>query len=153
MKPHAALLALALALASMLGACTLRPPISGEERAIDSTTLAPELAPGMAAAAPFCLHVRYHNAFFVAMSDTRADAWVTEGTCASAGARRQVDTVRLSWRHDWYDTQKTRQCQNTDVCSNNDANVIEGRNIRCVAANAQQGNQVAFITTDQAACH
>jgi len=135
----------------MLSACTLRPPVSGEERAIDSATLSPDLAQGLVSA-PFCLHVRYHNAFFVAMSDTRADAWVTEGACATAGARRQVDAVRLSWRHDWYPTQNTRQCLNTDNCSNNDANVIEGRNIRCASAQARHGNQTAFISTDQALC-
>lgn len=151
MKPIASLFAVALA--AMLSACTLRPPVSGEERAIDSTALAPELVQGVAAAAPFCLHVRYHNAFFVVMSDTRVDAWVTEGACATAGARRQVDAVRVSWRNDWYDTQDTHQCTQSDVCSVNDANLIAGRNIRCASAHARHGNQVAFISTDQSACH
>jgi hypothetical protein len=151
MKPIAAPI-LALALATALSACTLRPPVSGEERAIDSATLTPELAQGVVAA-PFCLHVRYHNAFFVAISDTRADAWVTDGSCATEGARRPVDAVRVTWRNDWYDTQDTRQCMQTDFCSVNDANVAPGRNIRCASAQARHGNQVAFITTDQGICH
>lgn len=150
MKPIAVLLAIPLA--SVLCACTLRPPVSGEERAIDSTPLPAELMQGLLEK-PFCLHIRYHNAFFVAMSDTRVEAWVTDGTCATAGARRQVDALRLSWRNDWYDTQNTRQCLQTDICSVNDANVIEGRNIRCASAQARHGDQMAFISTDQTVCH
>jgi hypothetical protein len=48
--------------------------------------------------------------------------------------------------------QGTRQCLDTDTCIVNEQHVIEGRNIRCASAQARQGNQTAFITTDQAVC-
>jgi hypothetical protein len=142
---------LLLACTMALAACTLRPPVSGEERMADSTTLTPDLAQGTAP--PFCLHLRYHNAFFVTMSDARTEAWVTEGRCDAQGGRRMVEAIRLSWWNDWHDTQNNRQCLNTDNCSINDTNVIVGQNIRCASAQARHGNQVAFITTDEAVCH
>lgn len=143
--------ALTIPLLSLLAACTLRPPMSSETHMVDSVSLTPEIAQGVLAA-PFCLHLRYNNQFFVAYSDNRVDAWVTDGACATQGARRTVDSVRLSWRHDWYDTQQTRQCIQTDGCRIDDQNVIEGRNVRCASAQARAGNQTAFVTTDQALC-
>lgn len=139
-------------LSALLSACTLRPPLSGEERTIDSVTLAPDLVQG-AVAQPFCLHLSYHNTFFVVGSDNRTEAWITDGPCATPGPKRAVESLRLSWWNDWYDSQQTRQCLQSDVCSVNDQNAVEGRNIRCASAQARQGNQTAFITTDQAVCH
>ena len=152
MKPSAVLAFLSLAAATLLSACALRPPFSSEEREVESATLAPDLAQGVTAT-PFCLHLRYHNAFFVVASDSRTEAWVTEGACASKGGRRAVETLRLSWWQDLYDTQRTRQCLQTDRCDINEQNAIEGRNTRCASAQATQGNQSAFITTDQNVCH
>ncbi|TAK85761.1 MAG: hypothetical protein EPO09_20075 [Aquabacterium sp.] len=141
------------ALAGALTACTLRPPESSEELMVDSMTLTPELAQGITAK-PFCLHLRYSNEFYVAYSDSRTEAWITEGRCDSAKAdKRRVDGIRLSWWNDWYDTQTNRQCLDTDACRMNDQNVVEGRNIRCASAQARDGNQTAFITTDHAVCH
>jgi hypothetical protein len=152
MRPLLLLLS-AAALASTLAGCTLRPPESGEEHMIDSVTLTPELAQGITAK-PFCLHLRYSNEFYVAYSDSRTEAWVTDGRCDSAPAdKRRVDGIRLSWWNDWYDTQTNRQCLNTDGCRMNDQNVVEGRNIRCASAQARDGNQTAFVTTDHAVCH
>jgi len=142
---------LSIALLTLLCACTLRPPMSSEEHMIDSVSLTPEIAQGVIAT-PFCLHLRYNNQFFVAYSDNRTEAWVTDGACATPGARRPVDSVRLSWRYDWYDTQQTRQCMQTDGCRIDEQNVVEGRNVRCAAAQARAGNQTAFVTTDQAFC-
>lgn len=90
----------------------------------------------------------------MAYSDSRTEAWITDGLCGSTGgARRPVESLRLSWRNDWYDTQTNRQCLQTDSCRMNDQNVIEGRNIRCASAQARDGNQAAFLTTDHAVCH
>lgn len=152
MRPLLPTLTLA-ALACALAACTLRPPESSEELMVDSVTLTPELAQGITAK-PFCLHLRYSNEFYVAYSDSRTEAWVTEGRCDSAKAdKRRVDGIRLSWWNDWYDTQTNRQCLDTDACRMNDQNVVEGRNIRCASAQARDGNQTAFLTTDNAVCH
>lgn len=139
-------------LSTVLAACTLRPPMSSEEHMVDSASLSPELAQGVVAT-PFCLHLRYSNQFFVAYSDARTEAWITDGTCATNGARRAVDSLRLSWRDDWYDTQNTRQCLQTDACRINEQNVIEGHNVRCASAQARAGNQTAFVSTDQARCY
>ena len=138
--------------AALLSACALPEPYSEAEVAVDSVTLATELAQGVEAA-PFCLHLRYDNAYFGVASESSAEAWVTEGSCKEPGARRQVDNVRVSWRHDYQDIQATRQCVDTDRCRNHDQHIIEGRNIRCASAQARQGNQTAFVTTDQAYCH
>ncbi len=152
MRPLLPTLTLA-ALACALTACTLRPPESSEELMVDSVTLAPELAQGIVAK-PFCLHLRYSNEFYVAYSDSRTEAWVTEGRCDSAKAdKRRVDGIRLSWWNDWYDTQTNRQCLDADACRMNDQNVVEGRNIRCASAQARDGNQTAFLTTDHTVCH
>lgn len=156
MTPHSKtrlLPAPALALAVlMLPACALREPYSSEQRAIDSVTLSPPLAQGVEAA-PFCLHLRYNNAFFAIASESRTEAWVTDGPCHTPGAKRVVDTLRVSWRHDFQDARGTRQCHDTDTCIANEQHVIEGRNIRCASAHARHGNQTAFVTTDQAICH
>jgi hypothetical protein len=148
-KPSLALLMTASAL--LLTACALPQPYSSEERAVDSVTLAPTIAQGVEAA-PFCLHLRYNNAYFAVASESRTEAWITEGTCSQTGAARKVDTLRISWRHDFYDSQMTRQCVDTDRCVANLQHVLEGRNIACASAQARQGNQTAHITTDQAAC-
>lgn len=153
-SPHPLLaLATVAALAASLAACTLRPPVSSQELMIDSVTLDPALAQGVTAK-PFCLHLRYSNEFYVAYSDSRTEAWITEGACSDPnGAKRAVEGLRLSWWNDWYDTQTNRQCLQTDACRMNDQNVIEGRNIKCASAQARDGNQTAFLTTDHAACH
>lgn len=149
----AAILPALAALSAGLAACTLRPPSSSEELMIDSVTLAEPLAQGVTAK-PFCLHLRYTNEFYVAYSDSRTEAWVTEGPCSDANAaKRSVEGLRLSWWNDWYDTQTNRQCLQTDACRMNDQNVIEGRNIKCASAQARDGNQTAFLTTDHAVCH
>lgn len=146
-------LALSMVCLTALGACTLRPPSSSEELMVDSTSLSPELAQGVVAK-PFCLHLRYANDFYVAYSDSRTEAWVTEGRCDDAQAtKRAVERLRVSWWNDWYDTQSNRQCTQTDACRMNDQNVVEGRNIRCASAQAHDGNQIAFLTTNQAVCH
>lgn len=119
---------------------------------VDSVSLRTDLAQGVTGQ-PFCLHLRYSNEFYVAYSDSRTEAWVTEGSCASNGARRPVEGLRVSWWNDWYDTQRNRQCLRTDSCRMNDQNLVEGRNIRCASAQARDGNQSAFITTDQTVCH
>lgn len=155
MKLRPALVMCALAIPALLSftACTLRPPASSEELMIDSVTLTPDLAQGVTGK-PFCLHLRYSNEFYVAYSDSRTEAWITDGQCSeTGGARRPVESLRLSWRNDWYDTQTNRQCLQTDTCRMNDQNVIEGRNIRCASAQARDGNQTAFLTTDHAVCH
>jgi hypothetical protein len=137
---------------ALTAGCALRPPASSEELTIDSVALSQELAQGVTAA-PFCLHLRYANVFYIAYSDTRTEAWVTDGRCASNGARREVEGLRLSWLHDWKDTRVTRQCLHTDTCRINEQHIVEGRNIRCAAAQARDGNQTAFASTNQAACH
>jgi hypothetical protein len=156
MKPFAppakAAFAITIVAAMLVSACALREPYNHDERAVDSVSLAPALAQGLETA-PFCLHLRYDNAFFAVASESRTEAWITEGSCGQAGAKRQVETLRISWRHDFYDHQLTRQCLDTDRCLNNDQHVVEGRNIRCASAQARQGNQTAFVTTDQAVCH
>lgn len=150
MKPR--LVLVVTGLVASLAACTLRPPASSEELLVDSVSLRTDLAQGVTGQ-PFCLHLRYSNEFYVAYSDSRTEAWVTEGSCASNGARRPVEGLRVSWWNDWYDTQRNRQCLRTDSCRMNDQNLVEGRNIRCASAQARDGNQSAFITTDQTVCH
>lgn len=152
MKPLFYLLTAATVATASLQGCALREPYSSEERAIDSVTLAPTLAQGVETA-PFCLHLRYNNAFFAVASESRTEAWVTEGRCSESGRQRQVDFLRISWRHDFQDARATRQCADTDRCIANEQHVIEGRNIRCASAQARHGNQTAFVTTDQAVCH
>lgn len=151
--PSLRLLLVTLGLPTLLAACTLRPPASAEELMVDSVTLSPALAQGVVAK-PFCLHLRYSNDFYVLYSDNRTEAWITDGPCSDAqGARRRVAHIRLSWWHDWYDTQSNRQCLDHDICRMNDTQVIEGRNIRCASAQARDGNQTAFLTTDHTRCH
>jgi len=149
--PRPAALLAALLATALLSACALPWPYSQAEVAVDSVTLAPELAQSVTAP-PFCLHLRYDNAYFAIASESSAEAWITEGRCADAGPARQVDTLRVSWRHDYQDAQGTRQCLDTDRCRNHDQHIVDGRNIRCASAQARQGNQTAFVTTDHAAC-
>lgn len=138
---------------SALTACALRPPASSEELTADSQALPLSVVAGGVVSPPFCLHVLYRNTFYAIVSDNRAEAWVTDGSCASQGARRVVNGIRLSWRHDApWDTQSNRQCLRTDTCRNHEQNVIEGKNIRCAAARVSEGNQTAFISSDQTAC-
>jgi hypothetical protein len=146
---HPLLIAL---LAGLLSACTLRPPKSAEEQMVDSVTLSPDVARGVVAPA-FCLHLRYSNTFLVGFSDSRTEAWVTDGRCASKGARRELESIRVSWWYDWDDTQSTRQCLQADGCRVNEQNALIGRNVRCASAQAHEGNQTAFVTTDHAVCH
>ncbi len=136
----------------MLAGCMLRPLHSGKETQIDSIISAKDVAVGIAAK-PFCLHVRFRNHFFPAYSDDLAEAWVTDGTCASKGPPRAVSVMRLSWWYDWKDTQSNRQCMATDRCSAPEEHVLVGLNIHCVAAHAVDGPNSAFITTNQAVCH
>jgi hypothetical protein len=143
---------LSIVLGGALAACTLRPPQSAEEHMVDSLTLPGNLTRGVVAA-PFCLHLRYSNAFYVGYSDSRTETWVTDGSCASKGARRALESVRVSWWYDWDDTQSNRQCLNADGCRINEQNAIMGRNIRCASAQAHEGNQTAFVSTDHAVCH
>lgn len=145
---------LALGMVLALSACTLRPPHSSEEFTADSQSLPPSVVAGGVVSPPFCLHIRYRNTFYGLYSDTRAEAWTTEGPCASTGARRVVDKLLLGWRHDapWDTQQQQRQCMRTDVCSNHAQDVIEGKNMRCVMARATDGNQSAYLSSDQTAC-
>lgn len=136
-----------------LTACTVRPPVSSEEKMVDSisTTQGPVSGPP---AAPFCLHVRYANTFWAAYSTNQAEAWVTAGKCADKGTEaRPVPHLRLTWHNDWYDKRESRSCPSTDRCVNSERNVLEGHNIHCVAASAQDGDQTAFVTTDLVQCH
>lgn len=149
---HTPLIALLMIAAALMSACALPEPYSSEERAVDSITLAPALAQGVEAA-PFCLHLRFNNAYFAVASESRTEAWVTDGRCNEAGASRDVESLRISWRHDFQDAQATRQCLHAARCLANELRAVEGRNIRCASAQARHGNQTAFITTDQSRCH
>jgi hypothetical protein len=141
----------ALLPALALSACALRPMSSDEVHTVDSITLTPDLVQGVSAE-PFCLHLRHQNSFAVVRSVNQAEAWVTSGTCQSAGKPVAVDAIRVTLRFDWYDTQTTRQCLQTERCVFHEQHVGEGRHIRCASAQARQGNQTAFISTDQAWC-
>jgi hypothetical protein len=135
-----------------LAGCTVLQPQSAEELKVDSLTLRGELTRGVVAA-PFCLHLRYTNAFWVAYSDAVTEAWVTDGSCASQGARRAVDAVRLGWWQDGDTVQLNRQCLRAEGCRVSEQNLVVGRHIRCASAVAQEGNQTAFLTTNHNACH
>lgn len=150
-RPSLFALLCATSLVACLNGCTLRPVERTEEMAIDSSALGPELSQAQATA-PFCLHLRYGNTFAVAYSHNRREAWVTDGSCASKGAPRVVEALRVNWKLDWYDTQHTRACMGSDRCAIEERNIIEGRNIGCASAAARVGNQTAFLSTDTARC-
>jgi hypothetical protein len=165
------LTAAALACCALLSACVLRPPQSSEETMVDSVIPGDAVGAGITGK-PFCLHLRYRNHFFSAYSDSRVEAWVTDGSCtppppvaatspasaavastALAPAKRQVGTLRIGWWYDWEDHQKNRQCMATDHCEVDAQNVILGRHIRCAVAQVADGPYTAFVTTDITVCH
>jgi hypothetical protein len=139
-----------LAVAAPLSGCAIYPLDAAQEVEVDSIALAPRLTYGVVAT-PFCLHLKYQNGFKVVYSDHQAEAWVTDGSCASKGARRKLETLALSWRYDTY-TQQDKFCGNADTCTMNEHRILEGRLLQCVSARAREGDQSAFISTDQAAC-
>jgi hypothetical protein len=142
----------AVALGLLGSGCMLRPPQSSEETMVDSQMPGDQVGAGLSGK-PFCLHLRYRNHFFPMYSDARAEAWVSDGTCASKGPARPVGTLRLSWWHDWQDAQNNRQCLQSSRCGIDEQHIVLGRNIRCAATQATDGPHTAFITTDQAVCH
>ena len=140
------------ALAGGLGGCTLRPLYQEQVQHIDSVTLNHESTAGVGGT-PFCLHLRHGNGFFVAYSRNRVEAWVTDGRCAEQGPARVVDAIRLNWRADLRDAQEGRQCMQTERCTHTEDNVVEGKFFRCATAAARQGNQTAYISSDEARCN
>jgi len=137
---------------SLLGsACTLPPIQQKDELRVDSITLAPKFV-GAAESPPFCLHLRLVGGFYVAYSERQVESWVTEGRCDSDGAPRAVDQLRMNWRFQGYDTQRSRQCANATGCRSQERDIVEGHALRCASAVAQQGNQTAFLTTDVVGC-
>ena len=149
----ASVLALALLGAALsLGGCTLRPFTQQHETQIDSVTLSDAATAGVGGR-PFCLHLRHGNQFYVAYSQNRVEAWVTDGRCADKGPERAVDAIRLNWRADLRDSQDGRQCMQTERCTHTENNVVEGRFFRCATAAARQGNQAAYISSDEVRCN
>jgi len=154
--PHLRLASIAsagtvLALGLLGSACTLPPVQQKDELRTDSVTLAPRHV-GAAESPPFCLHLRMIGAFYLAYSERQVESWVTEGRCDSEGAPRAVNQVRINWRFQGYDTQRSRQCTNATGCRSQERDIVEGHALRCASAVAQQGNQTAFVTTDAVAC-
>jgi len=167
---------------ALLSACVLRPPQSSEETMVDSVIPGDAVGAGVTGR-PFCLHLRYRNHFFSAYSDSRVEAWISDGSCTASAnmpasasaeassaasapasplaraasatlpAKRQVGTLRIGWWYDWEDHQKNRQCLATDRCDIDAQNLILGRNIRCAVAQATDGAYTAFVTTDVTGCH
>jgi len=135
-----------------LGGCTLRPIYQEQVQHIDSVTLGTEATAGVGGT-PFCLHLRHGNGFFVAYSRNRVEAWVTDGRCTDQGPARVVDAIRLNWRADFRDAQEGRQCMQTERCTHTEDNVVEGKFFRCATAAARQGNQTAYISSDEARCN
>lgn len=135
-----------------LTGCTVRPMHQQREMQIDSVTLSVEATAGVSGT-PFCLHLRHNNEFFVAYSRNQVEAWVTDGRCTDNGPERAVDAIRLNWRADLRDSQEGRQCMQTGRCTHTENNVIEGKFFRCVTAAARQGNQAAYISSDEARCN
>lgn len=140
-----------LALACLVGACTVPPLRSAEALRVDSVTLADRHNGGVGGT-PFCLHLRFKGAFFVALSEREVEAKVTDGRCDSNGAPRTVDQLRIRWRFVGYDTQRSRQCISTATCGSLERDVIEGHALRCASAIAQHGNQTAFVSSDVVGC-
>ena len=139
-------------LALNLAGCTLRPVYQEQETRIDSVTLSTAATAGVGGT-PFCLHLRHGNGFFVAYSRNRVEAWVTDGRCADQGPVRAVDAIRLNWRADFRDAQEGRQCMQTERCTHIEDNVVEGKFFRCATAAARQGNQSAYISSDETRCN
>ncbi len=81
------------------------------------------------------------------------EAWVTDGRCTDKGPERAVDAIRLNWRADLRDAQEGRQCMQTERCTHTENNVIEGKFLRCATAAARQGNQTAYISSDEVRCN
>jgi hypothetical protein len=135
----------------LLGGCSLYPlsPVT-QELQVDTVALAPRLTYGVSST-PFCLHLRYRNDFKVVYSQHEVEAWATDGACAAKGARRHIETLALSWRYDGY-TQQDKLCGSADTCTMADQRLIEGRLIQCVSARARDGDQSAFLSSDQANC-
>ncbi len=140
-----------LALSCLGSACTVPPMQRADELRVDSITLAPQYSGGVSSP-PFCLHLRFTGQFYVAYSERQVESWITEGRCDSEGAPRAVDQLRMNWRFQGYDTQRSRQCMNATGCRSQERDVIEGHALRCASAMAQQGNQTAFLTTDVVGC-
>jgi hypothetical protein len=147
-----ALAALCVVALATLNGCTLRPLWQQHETQIDSVTLSDAATAGVGGR-PFCLHLRHSNQFFVAYSQNLVEAWVTDGRCADKGPERAVDGIRLNWRADLRDSQEGRQCMQTERCTHTEKNVVEGKFFRCATAAARQGNQAAYISTDEARCY
>jgi len=154
-RSRAAWLATLLAVGSMaasLSGCTVRPMHQQLEMQVDSVTLGIEATAGVGGT-PFCLHLRHNNEFFVAYSRNQIEAWVTDGRCTDNGPERTVDAIRVNWRADLRDSQEGRQCMQTGRCTHTENNVIEGKFFRCVTAAARQGNQAAYISSDEVRCN
>src|SRR6218665_357502 len=135
-----------------LTGCTLRPMHQQSEVQIDSVTMSLEATAGVTGT-PFCLHLRHDNEFFVAYSRNKAEARVTDGRGTDNGPERSVDGIRLNWRADFRDSQEGRQCMQTGRCTHTENNVLEGKFFRCATAAARQGNQAAYISSDEARCN
>lgn len=140
-----------LALACLGSACTVPPMQRADELRVDSITLAPQHSGGVSSP-PFCLHLRFKGQFYVAFSERQVESWITEGRCDSEGAPRAVDQLRMNWRFEGYDTQRSRQCMNATGCRSQERDIVEGHALRCASAMAQQGNQTAFVSTDTVGC-
>lgn len=136
---------------TLVAGCALRPPQSSETQHIDSVTLHNDLVKGIGGK-PFCLHLRYTNRYWGLYSDTRAESWATDGPCSSEGAPRPVETLRLSWWFDWHDAAEHRQCLSSDACRTHTQHVVLGRHIHCASAQARDGNQTAFLSTNHQQC-
>lgn len=141
----------ALVLSLLGSACTLPPMQQKDELRADSVTLLSKHI-GAAESPPFCLHLRLAGAFYLAYSERQVESWVTEGRCEGDGAPRAVSQLRMNWRFDGYDTQRSRQCTNATGCRSQERDIVEGHALRCASALAQQGNQTAFVTTDAVGC-
>lgn len=150
MSRHLAPILIAMSLGLALGGCALYPLDAAQELQVDAVTLAPKLSYGVTAT-PFCLHLRHHSGFKVVYSEHAVEAWATDGSCATKGARRSIDTLALSWRYDSY-PQQDKLCGNADTCTMADKRIIEGRMIQCVSARARDGDQSAFLSSDLARC-
>ncbi|MBP7566057.1 MAG: hypothetical protein KA795_08620 [Burkholderiaceae bacterium] len=143
-------LATAFVAVMLVSGCANRQPSSAEIR-IQSTPAPGALAVG-STPAPFCLHIRYANAYeFGVMTHNDAQAWVMDGDCATAGARRAVAAIDLRWRYQ-YDSTGSQGCVATDSCAIADRNYGEGRRLACVAATARDPGWVASGSTDWHAC-
>lgn len=134
-----------------LSGCTVRPPLGAQEVEVDSVTLEPQHTGGVGGS-PFCLHLRQAHTFLVGYSANRIEAWVSDGSCASKGARRVVDAVRLHWRTEWPEANNARQCMAADGCSVSAHDIVIGQFVQCATATARQGNQTAFISNDTIRC-